>query len=89
MTTANTIKHSEPAKKHSERSQIREEIALFVSEKRKQKGIGTNELAIQSECSASTIKRIESGEYAPDIYLTGKILRALDCDIKELFDRLF
>jgi transcriptional regulator with XRE-family HTH domain len=59
-------------------------IGNYIKEKRVQKGMTQEELALKCDITVRTIQRIESGEVDPRSYTLQAIASALEVDFNEL-----
>ncbi len=59
-------------------------IGSYIREKRLQKGLTQEELALKCEITVRTVQRIESGEVDPRSYTLQAIASALEVDFQEL-----
>lgn len=65
---------------------IEKELGKRVAEMRKAKGLSQEELAERSGYSSEFISLVERGVNAPAVAGLERIARALDVDIKDLFN---
>lgn len=62
------------------------EVIYKVEEYRKMRGLSQRALALKSGVAKSTIADIESAKIHPTVFTLCKLARALNVDVRELFE---